>query len=89
MPVYDIRNECNGRTEQSHEGVELADFAAAGAYALSSARPFRDLAVPGERRKCAFEVRDASEGLRLRMELSVSLDSAEPATDDLDGGLPE
>jgi hypothetical protein len=84
MPFYYIDRECNGHTEQS-SGVELADFAAAGAYALSAARLFHDL-LPGERRECAFEVRELSGGWRLKLELGLCLDVAEPATSDVDGG---
>jgi len=82
MPLYYIEHACNGHTDQHRPGVELADFAEASA----TARLFRDL-VPGERRECAFEVRDASDGWRLKMNLSLCLDSPEPATDDFDGGL--
>ena len=85
MPFYYIDHECNGHTEQS-PGIELADFAAAGAYALSAARLFHDL-VPGERRECAFEVREPSGGWRLKIELALWLDAAEPATSDVDGGF--
>jgi hypothetical protein len=86
MPLYDIEYECNGHTERSFKRVDLADFAEAAAYALSAAPLLQDL-IPGERRECAFEVRDASEGWRLKIGLEVCLDSPEPATDDIDGGL--
>jgi len=72
MPLYYIEHECNGQTERSSEGVDLTDFAEAGGYALSAA-PLHDL-LPGERRECACEVRDA-DGWRLKMVLSP-----EPAT---------
>ena len=85
MPLYYIEHECNGHTECSSEGVDLTDFAEASAYALSAAPLLHDL-VPGERRECTCEVRDA-EGWRLKMALEVCLDSPEPATEDVDGGL--
>jgi hypothetical protein len=88
MPLYYIEYECNGHTERSFKGVDHADFAEAAAYALSAAPLFQDL-IPGERRECAFDVRDASEGWRLKIALAVCLDSPEPVTDDIDGGLLE
>jgi hypothetical protein len=88
MPLYYIEYECNGHTEQSSNGVELADFAEAAAYALSAAPLFHDL-IPGERRGCAFDVRNPSDGWRLKIALEVCLESPEPVTDDIDGGLLE
>jgi hypothetical protein len=85
MPLYYIEHECNGQTERSSQRVDRADFAEAGAYALSAAPLLHDL-VPGERRECTCEVRDA-DGWRLKMVLAVCLDSPESATDDVDGGL--
>ena len=87
MPLYYIEHECNGRTKRTSQGVDRADFAEAGAYALSAAPLLHDL-VPGERRECTCEVRDA-EGWRLKMALAVCLDPPEPATEDVDGGLLE
>ena len=86
MPLYYIEHACNGHTDQHHHGVELADFAEASAYAVSTARLFHDL-VPGERRECGFEVRDASDGCRLKMELSLCLDPPRIGDDDVDSGL--
>ena len=88
MPLYYIEYECNEHSEQSSNGVDLANFAEAAAYAVSAAPLFHDL-IPGERRGCAFDVRDASEGWRLKIALEVCLDSPEPVNDDIDGGLLE
>jgi len=70
MPLYYIEHGCNGHTEQSPESVELAGFVEVSAYAVFSAWLFYDL-IPGERRECAFVVRDASEGWRLKINLSL------------------
>ena len=87
MPCFQIERQCNGHTEQDRRNiVELADFAQAGAYALASAPVFHDL-VPGERRECAFAVRD-SEGWLLNMELVLCLEAPERA-DGLDTGVLE
>jgi hypothetical protein len=88
MPLYDIEYECNGHIEQRSKGVDLADFAEAAAYAVSAAPLFRDL-IPGERRECAFDVRNSSDGWSLKIALAVCLDSAQPVTDYIDGGLLE
>ena len=80
MPLYYIEHECNGQTERSSEGVDCADFAEASAYALSAAPLLHDL-VPGERRECTCEVRDA-DGWRLKMALAVCLDSPWTSTAD-------
>jgi hypothetical protein len=88
MPLYYIRHACDGQARQSSQAVELPDLTEASAYALSAAPLFRDL-IPGERRQCAFEVRDPSEGWRLKMELALCLEASEPASDDVDGGLLE
>ena len=77
MPLYYIEHECNGQTERSSEGVDLTDFAEAGGYALSAA-PLHDL-LPGERRECTCEVRDA-DGWRLKMVLRCAWTRQKPAT---------
>ena len=74
MPIYHIEHECNGHTEQSPHGVELASLAEVTAYAIATARLFQDL-IPGERRDCAFKVRGTSEGSRLNI---VMMGQGEP-----------
>ena len=88
MPLFYIEYECNGHSEQSSNGVDLADFAEAAAYAVSAAPLFHDL-IPGERRGCALEVSDASDGCRLKIALEVCLDLPKSVSDDIDGGLLE
>jgi len=41
MPIYHIEHECNGHTEQSPHGVELAGLAEVTAYAIATARLFQ------------------------------------------------
>jgi hypothetical protein len=66
MPRFLIDYHCNGHTAQDCEGVELDSVEQAGAHALATApQMFNDL-MPGERRECAFSVRDESQGWRLK-----------------------
>jgi hypothetical protein len=88
MPLYYMQHECDGHARQSSRAVELPDLVEASAYALSAVPLFRDL-IPGERRQCALEVQDPSEGWRLKIELVLCLEASEPATNDIDGGLLE
>ena len=88
MPRFQIERQCNGHTDLHQGGaVELVDLAHAGAHAVAAAPEFHDL-VPGERRECAFEVRDSLEGWRLKIELVLCLEPPERA-DGLDTGLLE
>ena len=86
MPRFFIDHHCNGHTTSVTNGVELDSVEQAGAYAVATApQVFKDL-VPGERRECAFEVRD-EEGWRLTIDLTLCLEERDAAPDALDTGL--
>jgi hypothetical protein len=87
MQRFFIDHHCNGHTARDLDGVELDSVEEAGAYAVgSSAQVFRAL-VPGERRKCAFEVRDDAEGWLLKIDLTLCLEQQDRQPDPLDTGL--
>jgi hypothetical protein len=87
MPRFFIDHHCNGHTARDLDGVELDSVDQAGAYAVgSAAQVFRAL-VPGERRECAFEVRDDAEGWLLKIDLTLCLEQQDRAPDPLDTGL--
>jgi hypothetical protein len=87
MSRFFIDHHCNGHIARDCEGVEFDSVEQAGSYALAAApQMFKDL-IPGEKRECAFAVRDESQGWRLHIDLTLCLEERDPATDALDTGL--
>ena len=87
MPRFYIDHHCNRHTARDLNGVELDNVEQAAAYAIASApQVFTDL-VLGEQRECAFEVRDDTQGWRLKIDLTLCLEERDPVPDPLDTGL--
>jgi len=87
MPRFFIDHHCNSHAARDLSGVELASLEQAGAHALSAAPQVFANLIPGERRECALEVRDGSQGWLLKIDLAVCLEERDPAPDPLDTGL--